>query len=54
MVRDLVSAHHGTAHYDLAGNVFVFTLPPPASLHDNMNLGDPRPATRSADVPTGT
>jgi signal transduction histidine kinase len=28
VVHDLVSAHHGTVHYDLAGNVFVFTLPP--------------------------
>ena len=28
VVHDLVEAHHGTIRYDLAGNVFVFTLPP--------------------------
>jgi signal transduction histidine kinase len=28
VVRDLVSAHHGTVRYDEAGNAFVFTLPP--------------------------
>lgn len=28
VVRDLVGAHHGTIHYDQAGNAFVFTLPP--------------------------
>jgi signal transduction histidine kinase len=28
VVHDLVSAHHGTIHYDRGGNAFVFTLPP--------------------------
>ena len=28
VVRDLVSAHHGTVRYDRATNTFVFTLPP--------------------------
>jgi signal transduction histidine kinase len=28
VVRDLVRAHRGTIRYDIAGNVFVFTLPP--------------------------
>jgi signal transduction histidine kinase len=53
IVRDLVNAHHGTVRYDLAGNVFVFTLPP-ASLYDAMTVDDPRPVPRSANVPTGT
>ena len=52
VVRDLVSAHHGTVRYDLAGNVFVFTLPP-ASLYDAMKVSAPTPAPRSANVPTG-
>ncbi len=28
VVRDLVSAHHGTVRYDRSSNTFVFTLPP--------------------------
>ena len=32
VVRDLVSAHHGTVRYDLARNTFIFTLPPPPLL----------------------
>ncbi len=31
VVRDLVSAHHGTVSYDRPGNVFAFTLPPPSN-----------------------
>ena len=38
VVRDLVSAHHGTVRYDVTGNAFVFTLPPP-SVHDAMRGG---------------
>ena len=53
VVRDLVSAHHGTVRYDAAHNVFVFTLPP-ASLFDALKLGRPRPARRSENAPTGT
>ena len=30
VVRDLVSAHHGSIHYEPGGNAFVVTLPPPA------------------------
>ena len=32
VARDLVGAHHGTIEYDVAGNAFVFTLPPPPAL----------------------
>ncbi len=38
VVRDLVSAHHGTVSYDLPGNAFVFTLPP-AMRHPAHPLG---------------
>ena len=46
VVRDLVSAHHGTVRYDPVGNAFVFTLPPPWShdapaADDPANLGQP-------------
>jgi signal transduction histidine kinase len=37
VVRDLVSAHHGTIRYDRPGNAFVFTLPPLA-VHDAMDV----------------
>ncbi len=51
VVRDLVSAHHGTIRYDGADNAFVFTLPPapdraPIDAH-------PRLTTRSAAAPSG-
>ena len=39
VVRDLVSAHHGTIHYESAGNAFVLTLPP-ASVHRTVPFGD--------------
>jgi signal transduction histidine kinase len=48
VVRDLVTAHHGTVSYDLPGNAFVFTLPP-ASRHDAHPLGGARGATGPAD-----
>jgi hypothetical protein len=38
VVRDLVHAHHGTIHYDSAGNAFVLTLPP-ASVHRAARAG---------------
>jgi signal transduction histidine kinase len=43
VVRDLVSAHRGTVGYDVAGNAFVFMLPPPQH-HDDLDLGGPTSA----------
>jgi signal transduction histidine kinase len=54
VVRDLVTAHHGTIHYDRTGNAFVFTLPPP-SVHEAAKIAEP-PATaddRLGDRPLG-
>jgi signal transduction histidine kinase len=49
VVRDLVSAHHGTIGYDVVGNAFFFTLPPP-SVHDAAKVGADQESAR--DLPS--
>jgi len=56
VVRDLVSAHHGTIDYDGASNAFVITLPPPSdrwrrgerTSGTDTSAGDPQEADRPA------